>query len=760
MLLGGFGLLVAGCSPSSDRSAVSDFLQNVNFDPPKGSTGSGPADLGGVQNGAVEASPPSAVISRPQIFYGEGNAGTGGPDVPVGNQVRRSADGVEINFDKAEIREVARVVLGDILQVPYSVDPRVQGEVTLSSGGPLPEADLLAVLETVLRSSNAALVRSGPTYAIVPLEELRGPGEVVPIGGREVRVAPGFGLTVVPLRYISAQNAAALIQPLVQRADDIRVDTGRNLILFSGNSAERQNVVDTLFDLDVSWLAGKAVGIFPLTYSTPEAVIPELEALFIPPELGGGQAPTTVRFLPMARLNAVLAIAPTGEQIREIQAWTERLDKGQTVGPQFYVYQLKHAPAEETARLLNEAFGNSTGGGGGGITNAASPFSTALSARPAMQTGGQGGLGDEGDGGISPVPTDTNPLNDGVDSGLDGGSGNDAVRIVANRTNNTLLIRSTPEIYESIESALRRLDTPPLQVLIEATIAEVTLNDELRYGLQYFFQFGSVKLGYQNTLASGARAISSLLPLSVSPGFNFAFTPGDSAITIDALSKITSVKVLSSPSVVVQDNNAAVLTVGDEVPVITRQQQSTDAADANVINNVEYRDTGVILEVKPRINNNQSVSIDVSQEVSRVVEGSGGDDGLTPTFTQRKITSRVNVTNNQTVILGGLIQDEETRSKDGIPGLRQIPVIGDLFGGTNNDTRRTELVVFITPKVIRNAADARDVSEELRARLRSIRPAGEPLEPPPFRDTRAQTPLPATRPETVTEPPIPLARPS
>jgi general secretion pathway protein D len=775
---------LVGCASPTDHSTISQTLRDVSFEPP--------AQPPGIEPARLDSGNAPAAVPQAQIFTGQPARRSNGAAAIAAQQARRSADGVEVNFDGAEVREVARVILGDILGLPYSVDPRVQGQIALSSGGPLPEQDLLPLLETVLRSFDAALLRSGGSYNIVPAAELHGPAEVTPLGGGEIRVSPGFGLSVVPLRFISAQTAAQLVQPLVARADDIRVDASRNILLFSGTGAERQNVVETLADLDVDWLAGKSIGIFPLAYSTPEAVVPELDILFLPPsDQSAGPAPPLVRFMPIARLNAVLAISSSAEQMREIQAWIGRLDRGRTVSVQYYVYPLKHAVAEDIARILNETFGSGDSGGG---SAASSPFASALAARPAADQplanqasppvespvpfGGEQGLP-----GASGVPGD---LGGGSGGGASGGIG---VKVVANRSNNSLLIRATPQIYESIEATLRRLDTPPLQVIIEATIVEVTLNDALRYGVQYFLQFGSVRLGF-NGSGSGATTLGGLVPQPQAPGFNFIYTPNSSNITIDALSQVTTVKVLSSPSVVVQDNSAAVLTVGDEVPVITRTAVGIDDPSAPVVNNVEYRDTGVILEVKPRINTNRTVSLDVAQEVSRVAPSTSTTaNALTPTFTQRKITSRVNVTSGQTVVLGGLIQESETRAREKIPLLGDIPIVGELFGSTNLAAGRTELIVFITPRVIRNAEDARDVSEELRSRLRSLRPAGDtlalppqpapvlppslppPVEPTPLAPTGAvqpdpdrtrfdlaRAPLPIARPAP-NEPPLPVVRP-
>jgi general secretion pathway protein D len=413
-----------------------------------------------------------------------------------------------------------------------------------------------------------------------------------------------------------------------------------------------------------------------------------------------------------------------------------RLDRGQAAGSQFYVYNLKHAAAEDVAKLLNEAFSE------GPATSQTGPSLAAASAT----LGGAQPFGEDNETGGGETPVGGNGQPAQTSDATETLSG--PVKVVASKANNSLLIRAKPDEYDRIEATLMRIDTAPWQVLIEATIAEVTLNDTLRYGVQYYLENGSFRGGFVNSLAG---AIAS--PATQIPGLNFVFTPGNNNITIDALSRLTDVKVLSAPSVVVQDNSEAVLTVGQEVPVQTAQQQSLQS-DSNILNQIEYRDTGVILQVRPRINSNQAVSLEIAQEVSRVDQSSiTAANTLTPTFTQRKITSRVNVQSGQTVVLGGLIQDQEERGQDRVPLLGEIPIVGNLFGSTRSVNTRTELIVFLTPRVIRNPEDARDVSEELRSRLQSLRPESQGFLPPPA----PIAPAPAQAP--ITPYPTPLMRP-
>ena len=735
-------LALAACGPPPEQhSGIGEAIGDVSFGVPPGAPVGQPVDLGQIEGGRPEAAFPG------ETYYGRQQVG------PTGvARAQRQGDGTQVNFDGADVREVVRVILGDILGATYTIDPALGGEVVLNSAGALSDAELLRVLESILAINGGTLVSLGDNaYAVRLAEEVvTGGASVAGLAGGLPEAGPGSGVTIVPLDYISASNAAQFIQPLVGQPEQIRIDEARNLLLFAGSGAERQNVLETLRDLDVNWMAGRSIGIFPLANATPEALVPELESLFTPlaaPDLGAG----TIRFLPVARLNAVLAVAQGQDQIREVARWVERLDRGSQQGIQFFVYQLQHAPANEVARILAQSLSDEpiADAGGDGFGSAARDTS-------GLGLGGQG-LGEEGAPPSAFLDEEGNFSENGEfgsdeDRDQAGGAAYNAnlstggplgdlgpVRIVANPRNNSLLVRATPRAYELIEATLRRLDTAPLQVLIEATIAEVILNDQLRYGVQYFLESGDVQAGFNTTAASGAVGIGSALlnPLARLPGFNFLYQGGDVTVAIDALARVTDVRVLSSPSVVVQDNRLATLSVGSEVPIVTRVAQSIDDLDAPVLNNIEYRETGVILKVRPRISSNDNVSLEIGQEVSRVDEAaiSAVDS---PTFTQRRITSEVNILSNQTVVLGGLIQDSENLTQNKIPLLGDIPVLGNLFRSNDRTAGRTELIVFLTPRIVRNAADARDVSEELRSRMRSLRPVGY-VEPPAVNDDRPIT---------------------
>lgn len=287
------------------------------------------------------------------------------------------------------------------------------------------------------------------------------------------------------------------------------------------------------------------------------------------------------------------------------------------------------------------------------------------------------------------------------------------VRITADTSNNSLLIYANQENYKAIERTLVQIDRLPLQVSIDATIAEVTLNNSLSYGVQWYLK--SKDLGYKED--RGSISLLGEAAKRLAPGFNLLLGPEkDPRFILDALRTLTDVKVLSTPSVVVVDNQFATLLVGDQVPITTRTAVGVDNVNAPLVSNIEYRNTGVILKVAPRINANGNILLEIEQEISNVAAGAGANS-LTPTVSQRKIKSTIAVGTGQTVLLGGLIQERRNRGRSGIPLLESLQGIGDLFAHNDASISRTELVIFIRPQIIRNGGDAQNVAEELRAKL-------------------------------------------
>ena len=290
-------------------------------------------------------------------------------------------------------------------------------------------------------------------------------------------------------------------------------------------------------------------------------------------------------------------------------------------------------------------------------------------------------------------------------------SDEDEIRIIADERNNALLIRATAEEYRSIETMLTQLDILPLQVLIEVTVAEVTLDGDLEYGLDWFFQSGKVNATLSNR-ASGAVGPQF-------PGFSLFYDSVNAGVVLNALAEVTNVKVISSPKLMVLDNQSARLQVGDQVPVATQSSVSTANPDAPIVNSVSLVDTGIILEVKPTVNDGGLVSLQVLQEVSdaTVTQSSGIDS---PTIQKRRVESRLAVQSGETIVLAGLIRDRKEIGESGIPVLKDVPVLGNLFKTTSERDDRTELIVLITPRVVRNPTEIRQLTNDIRRQLSTV----------------------------------------
>lgn len=630
-------------------------------------------------------------------------------------QVINRDGAIVLNFENADLREVVRSVLGETLSANYLLDPRVQGTVNMLTTQPLPLNSLLATLETMLRMNGAALLFEDGLYRIVPVQEAIG-GVVSPqLGESPIALPPGFAVRVVPLRHISAIQMEKILDPFLPPEGVLRVDIDRNLLVLAGTSSELETLLNTVSTFDVDWLAGMSVGLYPITFVDAETLSEELQLALRSDE--EGPLAGLLQFIPLQRLNALLVVTPRASYLSYVETWIDRLDQGSAAGQNLYVYYLQYGSAASVAQVLGDVF-SGTGRRGQERRGEVAPGLSPVEIRSKSEDGAAPAE-TAAEAGQQPRRGATASRGAGAsDSEKIAVTGSEEIRIIADEINNSLLILATPQEYRLVEAAIRKIDIVPLQVLIEATIVEVTLNDELRLGLQWFFKSGRAS-GTLSTRADGSIA-------SVFPGFSAILAAPDLKLVLDALEDVTTIKVVSSPQLLVQDNQSAELQVGDEVPVATQQQQSPTGITAPLVNTIEFRDTGVILRVTPRVNAGGAVSLEVELEVSDVFNA----ESLTPTISQRRIKSTISVQSGDTIVLGGLISEDNERSKSGLPGLSQIPIVGLLFGQTAVSRDRTELLVLITPTLVRSSGDARGITEELTRKLNVLKTFDELIEEP------------------------------
>jgi general secretion pathway protein D len=630
----------------------------------------------------IKAVPINPVKIAPDLIPG---ADLTVPTVNHSNAAELIPGQYSLNFDSSELPEVVKAIMTDMLGLSYVINPKVTGKVVLHSDS-LTKEELLPTLHMILRLNGAALTQSGKIYHIEPLADA--------LTQAAFSNTVGVQLRVFPVKNIAVQDAAQALKPLVPDSTILTVDSTRNILVASGSQDELARVADMVSIFDVDVLKGRSFGLFPLSHVAPLVIIRELEEVFgktQKTEEFGQNAPAFFRFIAIDRLNAVMAITHQARYLKEIENWIARLDRVNTESTGGYsVYKVQHVDAVKLAATLNEFFSKS---------NKVAP----TAARKAEQ---------------NEVIADVNLSMQNI-------------KIMADEGNNSLLISSTAQEYEVIKPIIAQLDIMPLQVLVDATIVSVNLTDNLRYGIQWYLNHDS-----QGTATSGSSPSSvdlkAVAAAAVTGGFGYSFisNSGDIRAILSAEARANNINVISSPSLMVLNNQQASIQVGDEVPLRTSEQSTPIAggttntpATITQSSTIQQRKTGVKLIVKPRVNANGLVTMDIEQSVDRAVPSTSSKID-SPTIQSRNINSSVAVQSGDTIVLGGLIDENNDASKTGIPLLQDIPLIGALFGSNGVNKARTELVVLITPRVVQSQQDAKSISTEFKRKLSGIYDVG------------------------------------
>lgn len=594
---------------------------------------------------------------------------------------------VSLNFVNVELQEFVRVVFDEILAENVVLDPSLTGQVTVRTSEPVSKGAALDLVRNVLRLHSASLIKSGGVYRIGPA------------GAAGVRAADS--IRIVPLKHVNPEEARAALQPFSGDGAEVAA-VGRNLVI-SGPALDVENMLQILTTLDVDQMRGMSFALVPLKDASAAAVSGELTQMFEQVEGKSFQA------IPIQRMNAVLLITRAPELVQRAREWILRLDQAGQDARRVHVYPVQNRRATEVAQVLNGMLGAKD-------TTQSKPAGTAVS--PALAASTQGPSGSNASGSVENVfnPSQIGPANSFSGSLED--MDKYQVQIRADASTNSLVIVAKPEDYRVIEAAIRRLDILPTQVLIEATIVEVTLNDELRHGVRWFFQHGNHGL----SLSKADGVLGQVIPglSQVSNGFNYVFSVGLGRIVLNALESVTNLEVISSPALTVLDNQTATLKVGDQVPVATRSARSVVNPEAPIVNDIELKDTGIILSVTPRVNASGLVMLDISQEASDVVATRTSNID-SPTIRQRKVNSSIAAQSGSEIVLGGLISARREEINEGVPVLKSIPLLGKAFtSSAGGNEGRTELLIIIRPTVIASRIDVHNVTQEIKARMQGV----------------------------------------
>lgn len=723
-------------------------------------------------------------------------------------------DSVVLNFEGADIREVIHS-LADSLGINYQIDPRIQGQVTIRTTGPIAKEDLFPIFNRILRSNGISAVQVGDIYQIIPVAEAK-TRAIIPVApGERRRVAneDAFIIEVVRVEHVAAQEMVNVIQPFVTPGGDVIPYARANLLIVTDLESNVTRLKDLVATFDRDAFRDLRAKVYKIEHANIEEVGQEL--LSIMDTYGVTPASAEERgvyVIPLQRLNSLVIVAFNPTIFAEVDRWMKLLDvpPEEGAGRSVHVYAVENAKAADLASILSELYGAGQGGGRAGTPQGFTPFGTRQRGG-AAQGANRAGQPVVGRGAAAPAPIaprvnqmidgfeDYEPLQQFDDGGLGGGSSNSGrsnrsgggglgggssrggfgssgssnssgrgsgqsqgatgyvlaggepgdifrqeVRVVADEVTNSLVLLATKKDYADIREVLRRLDVVPRQVLIEVLVAEVTLGEDLQFGVE----FAAAQLSRNDALgritgettpnnSSGTTTSASIFdlggvignrfpevaPLPRNGFFGVISDNRNFAVVMNAAAGKNKLKVLSAPHLMTADNHEAHILVGEEVPIVTTQSNSansTTRGTSDILQNIQYRDTGVILTVLPQVNSEGLVNMQIHQEVSQVKkEVTGGIDS--PTFSTRESETTVVVQSGESIVIGGIIDDIVDRSRTGIPFLMDIPVVGRAFRVDSDTVRRTELIVLVTPHVVRDRQESRNATEAFKSRLKGMR---------------------------------------
>ena len=682
----------AGSNAGEDASGVTstrkEVLEELGRDGPKPVIRRG---NGATINQAAASAPPPSLASSGQASF---------------------------NFEGEALHAVVKAILGDMLGQSYSIAPGVQGTVTVATQRPVGAAGALSLLESVLAQNNARMVYSDGRYNIVTADQALTSG-VVPRTG-STALARGFESRVVSLRFVSASEMEKILKPYARPNAIVSVDGARNMLTIAGTRAELDNYLRTIQVFDVDWMASMSVGVYPLQSGRASDVVQDLERVFGEE----GKSPTSgmFRFMPLDSSNAVMVITSQPKYLEDIQQWIDRIEGGSGDG-RLFSYELKYIKARDLADRLSEVFGGRGNAAGEDVSLMPGVGTTqirdaGLDDKSSVSSAAvNSGLGDGGS-----LPNARNG-NGRVTLKVDGAE----VGVSAVEDTNSLLVRANPSQWKSIREVIERLDVMPMQVHIEAQVVSVALKGALQYGVSWFFDNAVGEAGFpyptgRNSWASYGGGVSPVSNGGTTVGnvLSWSFLGKNAAAIVQALDNVTDVRTLSAPSVMAQNNKEATLNVGQRIPIASVSFNPNSGNADGTYSSVQYLDTGIILKVRPRITRDGMVFLDIVQEVSKPT-GIADDYGNVRIDTS-KVTTTAVAPSGETIVLAGLISDGAEKSSTGVPGLSRIPVLGGLFGYQANTKTRDELVVLITPTVIRNPQEARDLTDEYGRRFRALDP--------------------------------------
>ena len=742
-------LQLVGCSPVLDAQQIPGPVQRIQAQPSPVPSPAQPVPGSPVPSPVPQAPLPRPVPAPPQPAAAAGAPAEaapspGGAPAPATPQRRllpspSLANGgmVSLNFNRADLIEIIHII-AQHLKLTYTIDPDVKGTVTINSAAPLKPDDLLPVFHQVLRMNGAVAVRTGNLYHIMPIKD--GKGLARPVGQSK---EDSFALQVVPVRFFTVGEMKKVLTPFLQPGGEIVDNPRGNFLIIMDLPSNIQRLVEIAELIDVQVFAGMRMEIYPPKVASAEELAQEMTKIMQSFSASTPQAETfAAQFIAIPRINQLLVISHSEAAWTYARRWLERIDVvAEGPGRRIFIYPVENGKATELADVLNQAFGQPSTGG-------RTPSSTLQTLH--RSTPGAGGTGTQPSTGQKPFGT-TGTQNPSINAAIavpgqpaapvappptpgvprpaapqgPGARPEEQLRIVADPATNSLIIYGTAQEFQNVKNVLKELDAIPRQVLLDVLVAEITLSDNQSLGVDYEVlrrNPGSI-FGQRFGSAGALRTLGELFPPGDAFGGGLSGVVGGKDIRafINAIQSDSRFKVLSSPSILATDNKPARIQVGTEEPIATGTT-TTQVGTAASSTSIQYRNTGRIVTIIPQVNSQGLVNLQILAEVSqkRSEPVKVGSDSF-PAFDTRQAETTAVVHDGETLAIGGIITDSKSRTRSGVPYLMDLPVIGRFFSTTSDEIDRTELIMLITPKVIRNRDEARSVTEDFKSVLLTLR---------------------------------------
>jgi general secretion pathway protein D len=597
---------------------------------------------------------------------------------------------ISLRLENYDLYGVIRII-GDALGLNYSIDPRVKGTVNISTSGDLRRSELLPILETILKTNGATMVKTGNLYNILPSNTANRMPLEVEDSQRVTALDDQMVLHVVRMKYVAAAEMSRVLTPYLSEGGSILVYESGSILMITDRRSNLQKLLGIVDIFDSNAFEGQRVLLVPLSHTMARDVVKDLETVFSAYALA--EKTTAIRFVAMDHLNSMLVVTPNAAVLPEVQRWIDRLD--QAAPPSGFrnaVYKVKNGKARDVQRVLSELYS-----GPAGSIASTIPLTTPAAGGASAAAG--------------PVQAPLQAPFQGLNS----------VRIVTDDINNQLVIQGTPQEIAEIERTIQQLDVPRRQVLLNAQVFEVTLSHDLSLGISAFLQSRGTLQPAQTTASFGAASTGGGLPVLNLQTFAFIGASRELALFLNAQENQDRVRTLSEPSVLVSDNQQAQFQVGSQIPIATSSSLQPVQSNGSSLfaQQVQMVDTGVILRVKPQIGDAGMVNLDISQEISSAVPNTTSAI-VSPVINKSAVTSAISVSDGETIALSGFIRESTDVSRNRVPLLGDLPVVGALFGNSGRSTSKTEIVVLITPRVVRSPQEANAATDELKAKLKDL----------------------------------------